>query len=356
MTRSRLPIRSPLPLRAVPAVGALLALTVLHCAQRVPVPTPLAGAAGAGAGGYGLPGVAWQPPAGSPPFSAILFLPATWLPAGALRPAIALSVAGLLALLLHLARRVPRPGPVLAVTAAGLLSETVTGAPLPGPAILALACLVLWDLGRVEGALGKGFALGVAAGCVLSPALFLLHCLVTGRIRTALTGLGAFAGTVALGALVLPEASGRFWARDLTESLLAARPWQPDPERWLQALYSPYPLLVLALLAAAVRRPDPEAGPPTSPGAGRGGAEGRVAAGVPAGAVPLQRRRTPRPYQEQQELQGQQPGRGALPHRSVRSVPAARPGGVGRARRAVRGGAGGADQPPDRSSSASTIR
>ncbi|MEV7426314.1 MULTISPECIES: glycosyltransferase 87 family protein [unclassified Streptomyces] len=188
--------------------------------------------------GTGLHGAAgWQLSAGYPPFAAILFVPTTWLPVGALKIVLLVGNAALFALLVRLSwrfaalssrmplARVPRPAPVAGTFAAftvavagGLWLEPVLRTMLFGQISLALACLVLWDLSRPEHALGKGFALGIAAGIILTPAVFLGYLLLTGRVRAGLTALAALTGTVLLGMLVLPQASGEFWTRHVFET------------------------------------------------------------------------------------------------------------------------------------------
>ncbi|MFJ1644832.1 glycosyltransferase 87 family protein [Streptomyces sp. NPDC088258] len=229
-----------------------------------------------GTGHYGPGG--WQLSAGYPPFAAILFVPTTWLPVGALKIVLLVGNAALFALLVRLSWRfaglpsrtgcLPRPAPAAAAfapapatfaaftaaVAGGLWLEPVLRTMLFGQISLALACLVLWDLSRPEHALGKGFALGIAAGIILTPAVLLGHLLLTGRARAGLTALAALIGTVLLGMLVLPQASGEFWTRHVFETgigpdegrawdagspgnqslygLLARVPYAPGPGVW----------------------------------------------------------------------------------------------------------------------------
>lgn len=213
MTRSPAPDRSTSPfsgLLVVLVTGSLLALGVLCIALRIPMADTLV---------HGFSATEWRPPAAYPPFAAILFTPAAWLPAGVLKTVLVLGSAGLLTLLIVLSCRLAgmpaRPGPVLAATIAGLWLEPLFQNPLPGQVNLALACLAVWDLGRDRSALGKGFALGTAAGITLTPAVFVPYLLLTGRVRAGLTALATFAATALLGLLVLPQASADFWARHL---------------------------------------------------------------------------------------------------------------------------------------------
>ncbi|ROQ97358.1 alpha-1,2-mannosyltransferase [Streptomyces sp. 2132.2] len=249
MTRS-LPSSPPTsPLVGALVTGPLLVLGVLCIVVRIPIADGLAA---------GLSAAEWQPPAAYPPFAAILFTPAAWLPSGVLKAVFALGNAGLLALLILMSCRLAglraRPGPVLAATIAGLWVEPLFQSLLAAQINLALACLVLWDLRRPRAALGQGFALGTAAGITLTPALLIPYLLLTGRIRAALTALGAFAGTALLGLLVLPQASAEFWARHLPAS---GRALLPDwPHLWVWSV----PLLALLARAAARRRPAPKPG------------------------------------------------------------------------------------------------
>ncbi|KPI04731.1 Protein of unknown function DUF2029 [Actinobacteria bacterium OV450] len=250
MTPSRHPSPPPSPLAGVLVTGSLLVLGVLCVVMRIPVADGLVD---------GFSGAEWRPPTGYPPFAAILFTPAAWLPAAVLKAVFVLGNAALLALLIvtscRLAGLRARPGPVLAATIAGLWVEPLFQSLLAGQINLALACLVLWDLGRPRAALGKGFALGTAAGITLTPALFIPYLLLTRRIRAGLTALGAFAGTVLLGLLVLPQASAEFWARHLPAS---GRVPLPDwPHLWVWCV----PLLaLLARVATTRRRPAPKPG------------------------------------------------------------------------------------------------
>ncbi|WP_405490331.1 glycosyltransferase family 87 protein [Streptomyces sp. NBC_00096] len=253
MNRSPDTSRSPSPRAGVLLAGLLLALGVLRIAPRIPMADALV---------HGFSAAEWRPPTAYPPFAAILFTPAAWLPVGVLKAVLVLGNAGLFALLVLLSCRLAglraRPGAVLAATVAGLwLEPLLFRTPLTGQISLALACPVLWDLLRPHAALGKGFVLGTAAGITLTPALLIPYLLLTGRVRAGLTALAAFAGTGLLGLLVLPGASAEFWSRHPSSggrSLLLD--W---PHLWVWAV----PLLT-ALLATALRRGRPPAGARTT--------------------------------------------------------------------------------------------
>ncbi|MER5812077.1 glycosyltransferase family 87 protein [Streptomyces sp. NPDC002033] len=279
MTRSPDLRRSPSPLVGVLVTGPLLVLGVLCVSWRIPAADALLGE---------FSGAEWHPPAAYPPFAAILFTPASWLPAAVLKAVLVLGSGCLLALLVLLSCRLgrlrARPGGVLAVTIAGLWLEPLFQSPLPGQINLALACLALWDLGRPRFALGKGFALGIAAGITLTPAVFIPYLLVTRRVRAGLTALAGFAGTALLGLLVLPQASADFWARHLPAT---GRALLLD---WAHLWVWCVPLLSV-LAGALARRPARRPGRPGRLGRlGRTGRPGRPGAlPRPAGTVPVPR-------------------------------------------------------------------
>ncbi|MFD3871609.1 glycosyltransferase family 87 protein [Streptomyces sp. NPDC058623] len=280
MTRSSDPARSPSFLAGLLVTGSLLALGVLCIALRLPVAEALV---------HGMSAAEWHPPAAYPPFAAILFTPAAWLPSGVLKVVLLLGNACLLALLILLSCRLAglraRPGPVLAATIGGLWLEPLFQNPVSGQINLALACLAVWDLGRARSALGRGFALGVAAGITLTPAVFVPYLLLTGRVRAGLTALAGFTGTGLLGLLVLPQASADFWARHLGtgtgRDLL--HHW---PHLWVWTV----PLLTAAsaaLLRRRARRSEPEPTPAPDPFPDSGvrsvPADGAAPAAVPDG-------------------------------------------------------------------------
>ncbi|MEV0038083.1 glycosyltransferase 87 family protein, partial [Streptomyces sp. NPDC050804] len=200
---------------------------------------------------YGFTVTRWQLPATYPPFAAILFVPTTWLPVDALKVVFVIGNVALLALFVRLSWRfagLPAgPVPLLVAVAAGLWLEPVFQTVLFGQINLALACLVLWDLSRPEHALGKGFALGVAAGIKLTPAVFIVYLLVTGRVRAGLTALSSLTATVLLGVLVLPQASDEFWTRRVFETSRVGKAWIIDNQS------------LQGLLARVLHTPEPGA-------------------------------------------------------------------------------------------------
>ncbi|MET8690596.1 glycosyltransferase 87 family protein [Streptomyces sp. NPDC004732] len=216
---------------------SLTALAVLCAVQHIPMADTLVyraeGAAVAdGSDLYGFTVTEWELPATYPPFAAILFVPTTWLSLGALKAVFLVGNVALLALLVRLscdlAGLAVRAPFLCAATALALWLEPVFQTVLFGQINLALGCLVLWDLTRPQGAPGKGFALGVAAGIKLTPAFFIAYLLLRGRVREAVVALAGFAGTVLLGALVLPAASVEFWTRRIFETGRVGKAWIVD--------------------------------------------------------------------------------------------------------------------------------
>ncbi|WP_018540327.1 glycosyltransferase 87 family protein [Streptomyces sp. MspMP-M5] len=192
-------------------------------------------AAATGGDLYGFTVTKWALPATYPPFAALLFVPTTWISLTTLKITCVLVNAALLALLIHLSckaaglRRAAYSAPLLLTTTAlGLWLEPVFQTLVFGQINLALACLVLWDLGRPDGARLKGFATGLAAGIKLTPAIFAVYLLITGRVKAALTALAGFAVSVLLGALVLPEATVDFWTRRMFETQRVGKVWIVD--------------------------------------------------------------------------------------------------------------------------------
>ncbi|WP_189950131.1 glycosyltransferase 87 family protein [Streptomyces alanosinicus] len=210
---------------------------------------------------YGFTVTRWRLPATYPPFAAILFVPATWLPLPALKAAClagnALLLATLVALSARLAGRPVRAPLLHTATALSLWLEPVFQTVLFGQINLAVACLVLGDLTRPPGARGKGIALGVAAGIKLTPAVFLAYLLLRGRHREALTASASCAGTVLLGAALLPAASTDFWTHRLYDTGRVGKAWIVDNQS-LQGLFAralgtaaPGPVWVLSAAAVA---------------------------------------------------------------------------------------------------------
>lgn len=257
------------PRRLVIAAALLVAsfagLWVLYTVQPLPmsdIAVYRAEGEAARTGGdlYGFTVTKWELPATYPPFAALLFIPTTWISLSTLKVACVLVNAALLALLIHLSckavglRKAAYTAPtLLAATALGLWLEPVFQTFVFGQINLALTCLVLWDLTRPDGARFKGFATGVAAGIKLTPALFAVYLLVTGRVKAAFTALAGSAVSVLLGLLVLPDASIEFWTRRMFETGRVGKAWIVDNQSLqgliARVLHSPEPGLLWAAAA-----------------------------------------------------------------------------------------------------------
>lgn len=193
-------------------------------------------AAATGHGLYDLRVTEWNLPATYPPFAAILFIPTAWPPLDVLRMAVTEANVVLLGFLAHLSFRFAgwprrmemRPVAIIVATALGIWLEPVFQTLAFGQVNLALAALVLWDLSRADGAPGKGAAIGVAAGIKLTPALFAVYLLLTGRVRAAAVAAASFAATVLVGWLVLPDATVEFFTRRMFETQRVGKVWIVD--------------------------------------------------------------------------------------------------------------------------------
>ncbi|WP_439943352.1 glycosyltransferase 87 family protein [Streptomyces sp. BBFR115] len=267
MTKRTVALRSHTATPYVLLAVSFLALGTLFAVLRVPMPDAVVyRAEGAsvlhGRDLYGFTVTEGRLPATYPPFAALLFVPTALLPVPAAKLAFcaanALLLAWLVRLSVRLAGRAADLPLVCAATALALWLEPVFQTFGYGQINLALACLVLWDLTRPPGARGRGAAIGIATGIKLTPGLFLIYLLLRGRGREAATATAAFAGTVALGALVLPAASVAYWTRLFFRTDRVGKTWIIDDQS-LQGLVarvlhdpSPGPAWLLPALAVAV--------------------------------------------------------------------------------------------------------
>jgi len=157
-----------------------------------------------------------------PPFAAMVF---TGLAVVPWRVAVTvLTGASVVALpaALYLVLRLPGPSRMptrgqawtvaLAVAAAAIWLEPARATLGYGQVDILLAAAVLYDLSLPDTARYKGLMIGLAAGLKLTPAIFAVYLLITGRRRAAATAAAAFAGTVAAGFAALPASSAWFWA------------------------------------------------------------------------------------------------------------------------------------------------
>ena len=152
------------------------------------------------------------------PFAAVVFAAGSLLPWSALRWAMTLASLGALALSVWLtfgalgySRRRVRAGATLLVTAAALLTEPVQENLALGQINVLLMLLIVADLLLPRQHWWNGIGIGVAAGIKLIPLIFIPYLLLTGRFRQAATAAGTFGATIALGYLILPHDSQKYW-------------------------------------------------------------------------------------------------------------------------------------------------
>jgi alpha-1,2-mannosyltransferase len=208
---------------------------------------------------YGFRVTRWRLPATYPPSAALLFTPVARLPLSAARAACVAANLAILAALVRLSLRLAGTAAVTARrhaalvllgTAGALWLEPVFQTVIFGQINLAVAVLVLWDLTRPDGARGKGFALGLAAGVKITPALLAVHLALTGRRREAARAAAGFAASAAVGLAVLPGASVDFWTARLYETDRVGKVWIVDNQSLqgllARLLHTPAPGLLWA--------------------------------------------------------------------------------------------------------------
>lgn len=204
---------------------------------------------------YGFRVTEWGLPATYPPFAALLFVPTTWVSVFTLKVVFSTANLVLLGALAHLSckltgwPRTPRKRPtaVVLTVALGLWLEPVFQTMYFGQVNLLLAVAVMWDLSRPDGARGKGLVIGIAAGIKLTPAIFAVYLLLTGRVRPALTAAWGFAGSALVGAAFLPAATVDFWTRRLFQTDRIGEGWIVDNQS------------LQGLVARFLRTPEPGA-------------------------------------------------------------------------------------------------
>jgi alpha-1,2-mannosyltransferase len=149
-----------------------------------------------------------------PPFAAAVFVPLTVLPLPVLK--FAWTAAGV-ALVVFVVRRSAallgwRAEPaVVALLAAVLLAlDPVRTTFYLGQINVVLLAVVLADVTGRPGR-WRGIGVGLAAAVKLTPLVFVVYLLVTGRVRAAVTALATFVTAVGVGFLVAPAESAAYW-------------------------------------------------------------------------------------------------------------------------------------------------
>jgi alpha-1,2-mannosyltransferase len=149
-----------------------------------------------------------------PPVAAVLFVPLTLLPLALLK--ILWTAFGVVLLVLvvrrtaRLSGATPTPGAVALLVATALWLDPVRTTCYLGQINLVLLALVLLDLTGGPSRL-RGAGLGLAAALKLTPLLFVLYLLLTGRRREAAVAVGTFVAATGLGFAVAPADSVQYW-------------------------------------------------------------------------------------------------------------------------------------------------
>ena len=106
-----------------------------------------------------------------------------------------------------------------------------------GQVNLYLMALVLVDIALLaRGNRLAGVGTGLATAIKLTPGLFILYLLITGRWRAAATALGTFAGATLLAAAVAPGTSKQFWTVTLFETKRVGKVQSADNQSVLSLL------------------------------------------------------------------------------------------------------------------------
>lgn len=153
-----------------------------------------------------------------PPAAAVLFLPLASLPPQLVWGLFAVASILAIGLLVRttVAHAAPRFAPYTGALVLGAVAvEPVWSTISFGQINLVLAALVVADVVLLRGSRGCGVLVGIAAAVKLTPLVFVLHLLLTGRRADALRAAGTFAAANVLTLLVLPAATIRFWSGQL---------------------------------------------------------------------------------------------------------------------------------------------
>jgi alpha-1,2-mannosyltransferase len=150
-----------------------------------------------------------------PPFAAVSFIPVAALPsrvAQVLWLLASLAALGYLCrALLQLARLTASWSAVATAMAATLALEPVRHTFALGQVNLLLMALVVWDVRRTAAGKPAGVGVGIATAVKLTPAVFIVVLVASRRWRSAAIAVATFLTATAVGWLVAPAASSRYW-------------------------------------------------------------------------------------------------------------------------------------------------
>ena len=172
---------------------------------------------------YGpLPGVTSL--ATYPPFAALIFVPASFVPIPALKVlGVALNLVLLVLVCWQSARLMDVPAraavvPACAFAAFAIWAEPVFTTFSYGQINLLLLALVLWDFTRPADSRLRGVGTGIATGLKVTPGILIVYLLLTRRLRAAATAVGAWLLTIGVSAAVDPGAVKGYWTKYLFDS------------------------------------------------------------------------------------------------------------------------------------------
>jgi hypothetical protein len=156
-----------------------------------------------------------------PPFAAVVFWPMGWLPESVVRiawlAAVCVAVAGIAVTLARRWEHIEKRGLFAAFTACALIASAPVQSNLRfGQVSIFVVLLALVDALELTPPRWRSVLIGLAAAIKLTPLLFVVFLLLTGRRRDAVRAVAAFAGASAAAAVLLPRDSLRFW----TETML----------------------------------------------------------------------------------------------------------------------------------------
>lgn len=115
------------------------------------------------------------------------------------------------AVLLRYRRGIGLLAVTLAVGSAVLWLEPVQQTFRFGQVSVILLAIVLGDLVIPKDRWYRGILIGIATGVKLTPAVFIVHMVLTRQYRAAAVAVGSFAATVAIGFWYLPSQAWQFW-------------------------------------------------------------------------------------------------------------------------------------------------
>lgn len=112
----------------------------------------------------------------------------------------------------------------IALVAITLLIEPVRTTVWYGQVNVFLMLVILADLMRADGSRLRGVGTGITAGIKLTPMIFVLYLLLLRQWRAAMTVVGTFVATVAIGFVILPRDAWAYWTNTLFDTDRVASP------------------------------------------------------------------------------------------------------------------------------------